>query len=324
MTSSPPPQPLSLPPPSPPQPLPNHQHSHSDRVEITIFIKNLPKSMGRRDIFSLFNHIGRVTNVFIPRLISEVVVELAVLNVDGLKLKDKFLHVKRAVFRRKLRGSRDPAWFSRWRQIAIIQGYPAGGEKDPEGVERVGYSVPPLIVIDGESHGVKRLRLRCVIEWEVGSCTGIQDSHPVADLGIWVSMVKIGRYKCLLVFDSREGVREGLGFDGSWWVNSGSFDDTMDRGSRDSRPRARRGSCASGCHSMLAIRKQLGDVLMVDFGSAERGSMDDGRNNISTEVVAPINSFLSLSAHSVEFLRNHGMVIASWVAMADQRKSLCP
>ncbi|GAB2279256.1 hypothetical protein Dimus_013902 [Dionaea muscipula] len=113
MASSFPPPP---PPPSSPQPPPpHHQSPHPNRVEIIVFVENLPEQAGRREIFSLFSPFGCVTHVFVPmnlsrsgskfdlvRFDSEMAAGLAILKVDGLKLKDKFLHVKRAAFGRKV------------------------------------------------------------------------------------------------------------------------------------------------------------------------------------------------------------------------------
>ncbi|GAB2301682.1 Serine arginine-rich splicing factor 2 [Dionaea muscipula] len=109
--------PLSPPPPpppplSPPQPPP-------ERLEITIFVDFLPKNVGRRELLSIFSPFGSVSDVFIPRKCSrsrsrfgfvrfgsEEAAGMTVLKVDGLKLQDSFLHVKKAVFGRDALGSR--------------------------------------------------------------------------------------------------------------------------------------------------------------------------------------------------------------------------
>ncbi|GAB2287884.1 hypothetical protein Dimus_022239 [Dionaea muscipula] len=67
--------------------------------------------VGRRELASLFDHFGSFIDVFIPRkrsragfrfgfirFDSETAAGLTVLRVDGLKWKDKFLHVKRVAF----------------------------------------------------------------------------------------------------------------------------------------------------------------------------------------------------------------------------------
>ncbi|GAB2274297.1 hypothetical protein Dimus_009063 [Dionaea muscipula] len=115
--SPPQPPPLSPPPPPlsplpPPQPLPPLAQAHqANQVEIIMFVDNLSENVGRRELLSIFCPFESVSDVFIPtkrsrsgtrfgfvRFESEVAVGLAVFKTDGLKMKDRFIHVKRAAF----------------------------------------------------------------------------------------------------------------------------------------------------------------------------------------------------------------------------------
>ncbi|GAB2282286.1 Serine arginine-rich splicing factor 2 [Dionaea muscipula] len=105
-----PPTPPLPPPPSPSQ-LPSAHPHQSNRMEIKTFVDNLSEKIDRRDLLSIFSAFGHVYDVFIPRkrsrsgskfdfvrFDSEDAAGRAVFNVDGLKLMDRVLHVKRVAF----------------------------------------------------------------------------------------------------------------------------------------------------------------------------------------------------------------------------------
>ncbi|GAB2302485.1 hypothetical protein Dimus_036494, partial [Dionaea muscipula] len=89
------------PPPSPPQPPPHSPpHHHLRRGDITVFIDNLPdQPFGCvKDVY-IPTKRGKTRTIFgFVRFDSEVSTGLAVLKVDGMLLKGKFLHVMCAAF----------------------------------------------------------------------------------------------------------------------------------------------------------------------------------------------------------------------------------
>ncbi|GAB2291553.1 hypothetical protein Dimus_025807 [Dionaea muscipula] len=228
-------------------------------IEITVFVENLSDSVGRRELSSLFRPFSGITDVFIPlkhcklgaqfgfmQFDSEVAAGLVVLKTDNLKWKDMFLHVKKVVFGRGVGGthSRSVALFSDVQQDerrgrppsarGFIDRHPPwegralsfeaalfGGEREIGGDERQMCGEASLIVINGESHRVERLRRSCVTEKLNGGCAGLDASSLFLEMGVEGRFMKLGRVKGLLPFDSVEGFIRALLLDGSWWVNRG-------------------------------------------------------------------------------------------------------
>ncbi|GAB2282809.1 hypothetical protein Dimus_017345 [Dionaea muscipula] len=196
-SSLPPPSPLtphsfpSSPPPPPPPPLspPQPPPSFLDWVEIIIFVENLPKNMGWRVFFSLFRPFECVTDVFIPmkhsrfgskfgfvQFDSEVAADLAVLKVDGLKWKDRLLHVKKAAF------GRNGASLRSRKETPL-----SGVVKENASSEKMGCNEPSSLA-----------------------------SSLFSDLGVKGFSVKIGKHRSLLVFESDEGLKKALSLGAAW------------------------------------------------------------------------------------------------------------
>ncbi|GAB2290119.1 hypothetical protein Dimus_024406, partial [Dionaea muscipula] len=247
----PPPPPPPSPPPSPPQPPPSHhQPPNAVLVEIIVFVDNLPDHVGWRELFSIFNSSGCILNIFIStnqsrsgsrfcfvRFNSEVAAGIAILNADGLKLKDKTLFVKRAAFarsgsvtcprmepslgleRREMREGRLPQCREGITKVPTTFCCQSGGgslltfkdalqgtrTKASIGFEGSEGGVPPPIVITGTSHGIEQLQHSCVIEWSSGSCEGIHASSLFSDLGVEVKVVLLDSWLSI------PGERCGLG-----------------------------------------------------------------------------------------------------------------
>ncbi|GAB2275527.1 hypothetical protein Dimus_010284 [Dionaea muscipula] len=85
-----------------------------------------------------------------------------------------------------------------------------GRQRETDGGARAGCSETHPIVISSETFEVDRLRHSCVIEWASGCCDEIHASSFVADLGAEAKVVKMGRSRSLLVFNSEEGLRRAL------------------------------------------------------------------------------------------------------------------
>ncbi|GAB2272146.1 hypothetical protein Dimus_006966 [Dionaea muscipula] len=105
------------------------------------------------------------------------------------------------------------AGVSRLSYMAVLQ----GGRS--EGVERPRDREPSEITIFGDSAGVDRLKLSCVLEWSFGS--GIDVTSLLSEVGVEVSVVKIDRCKCLLVFDREESFTKVSSLAASWWSGRG-------------------------------------------------------------------------------------------------------
>ncbi|GAB2284610.1 hypothetical protein Dimus_019065 [Dionaea muscipula] len=279
MTSSFPPPPS---PPSPPQPPPHHpQPSIPDRVELTIFVDNLPEFVGHREIFSHFCSFGRVTDVFIPskrtksgsrfgfvKFDRDVAAGLTILNTNGQKFRDNFLHVRKAVYGRRGSIVRNCGSL----HTTVIAG---GGRSlsfkatllrekvPPVDSDRMGCSVSP-IVITGESHDVERLSRSCVVEWMCGTCFGIQASALLSDLGVESKVsqgISMHPWSKELVLKPLREV----------WIRCVGI------------------PLHARCpNTFLSIGRHWGEVLSVEFGSVECGDLDDGRIHLLTEMVAPL------------------------------------
>ncbi|GAB2270482.1 hypothetical protein Dimus_005376 [Dionaea muscipula] len=223
-------------------------------------------------------------------------------NADGLKWKEKFLRVKRAAFGREGVGlqSRIETHVSRSQQVerrdtgdSLIQRCPVkgdrvlsykdvlqGSEKEMDGFGRLRGRELPSIVISGESFGVDRLRRSFVIELTNGRCVGIQASDLLSDLGVEAFVVKIGR-----------GVSMQPWSDGlilkpfrEVWI-------TCFRISLHTR-------CPN---TFLSIGHRWGEVLTIEFDSLERRLMDDGRVNILTNIMTPLNFAFKLMINGKAF-----------------------
>ncbi|GAB2280754.1 hypothetical protein Dimus_015380 [Dionaea muscipula] len=66
--------------------------------------------------------------------------------------------------------------------------------------------------------------------------------------------------------------------------------------------------------TFMAIGQQWGVVLMIEFGSLVNGVLKDGRINILTEVISPLNRAFKLMVDGVEF---SCWVVEDYVAMDD-------
>ncbi|GAB2299188.1 hypothetical protein Dimus_033259 [Dionaea muscipula] len=207
------------------------------------------------------------------RFDSEVAARLAVLKVDGLRLKDKFLRVKKVTFGRNGVGLRSGVVESINReQREERHGGQLCGRRGNNGVSSsqlcpawVGQGLSHKVVLQGgeRAFGEGEMKEGC----EHSSIVITGESH------------EIGRVKGLLVFDSVEGFNKALSMGDSWWGGRGV--------------------------KMTPWSPDLwGDVLVVEFDGfdGESGSMDEGRVQILTEIKAPFNFVFLLIVDKREFV----------------------
>ncbi|GAB2266587.1 hypothetical protein Dimus_001581, partial [Dionaea muscipula] len=132
-------------------------------------------------------------------------------------------------------------------------------------------------------------------------------SFILSELGVVASLVKIDKCRCLLVFDQEEDFRRATTSDGLWWVRRGVsmtpwMEDLVIQPLRDVWIRCSGAPFHVRCPStLMAIGKHWGDVLMVEFGTVESCSLDDGRILISTDVEAPLHCGFKLMVDGKEF-----------------------
>ncbi|GAB2275743.1 hypothetical protein Dimus_010493 [Dionaea muscipula] len=180
------------------------------------------------------------------------------------------------------------------------------GSKASIGIKRMGCSVPPN-VITGESHGVEQLQRSCVIDWSSGNCAGFHALSLFSGMEVGVKVVLLDRLKCLLVFDNDEGFRKVLALDQSWSVSRGLEMTSWSaqliiNPLREVWLKSYRVSLHARCPStFLAISRQWGEVLSVEFGSLESGFLDEGRIKILSNVVTPLPSAFKLLVNGKEF-----------------------
>ncbi|GAB2268802.1 hypothetical protein Dimus_003747, partial [Dionaea muscipula] len=242
---------------------------------------------------------------------------------------DKLLHVKIAAFGRESSGLH-PRLVERNRVLPCAKGgsngvpeihrsFSLGGglfsyksallgvQKDSTGSGITKSDESPSLVMVGKSHGVEQLKRCYVVEWETGSCAGIQVSSLASDLGVEVSLVKVGRHRGLLPFEDDEGFGRALSLERVWWSSRGLSMTPLSE-EIDLVPRREAWLRCFGvpiyarCSStFMAIGQRWGDVVTIVFGSLESGELEDGRVNIVTDVGSPINCSFTLVVDGLEF-----------------------
>ncbi|GAB2267160.1 hypothetical protein Dimus_002145 [Dionaea muscipula] len=202
------------------------------------------------------------------------------------------------------RGRGVPAAEGRCFDSTVFQRSNAGGR---ERVHAEHGREPSSTVILGESHGLEQLNRSRVVEWRSGRCAGIQPSALASDLGVDVSVVLIGKPRCLLMFKDEEGFRRALSLDECWWSSGGlsMIPWTMSLVLKPLREVWIR--CfglplhARSARSFMSIGQQWGEVLSIEFGSLDYGVLEEGRICILTDIVPPLNRAFTLLVDGVKF-----------------------
>ncbi|GAB2283111.1 hypothetical protein Dimus_017641 [Dionaea muscipula] len=220
---------------------------------------------------------------------SEVAAGLAVLKTDNLKWKDRFLCVKKPVFGRghvARTSSRSVAPFSDVQQDERRGRPPSASgfiERHPPREGRVTSPKRPIRGREGD--------------WW----------RREAGLGVEGKFLMLGRVKGLLTFDNVEGFNRALLLDDSWWVKRG-VKMTPWSESLVIKPMREVWIKSYGVpfharypNTFMAIGKQRGDILLVEFNLGESGSIDDGRVQILTETLTPFNFSFKLRVDGRDF-----------------------
>ncbi|GAB2276999.1 hypothetical protein Dimus_011706 [Dionaea muscipula] len=247
------------------------------------------------------------------------------LNTNGTKLKGGVLHVKKAAFGKESSGSRrrdvenslacereaseDP---TDMRCIAgggsILSSKEVLQGDRRETVRTIRGSGSLEIVISDEFSGVERLKQSCVIEWKPRCCDGFQASPCLSELGVEVKLLKMDRYRCLLLIDNEEDFRDVLALGGSWWEGRSVSmtpwsEELVSKPRREAWIRCHRVPLHARCsNTFMSIGQKWGDVLTVEFCSWENGLLDDGRILLFTEVLAPFNCSFTLRVDGKDFV----------------------
>ncbi|GAB2296795.1 hypothetical protein Dimus_030899, partial [Dionaea muscipula] len=123
-----------------------------------------------------------------------------------------------------------------------------------------------------------------------------------------MKLVKIDRYRGLILFENEEGFRRALSLEGAWWDCKGvamtpRSDELVIKPRREMRLRCYdvplhvRSPC-----TFTSIGMQLGVVLMLEFSPCENGCLDDGRILIIAEVMAPYSCVFTLKVDGKDFV----------------------
>ncbi|GAB2294123.1 hypothetical protein Dimus_028342 [Dionaea muscipula] len=116
-----------------------------------------------------------------------------------------------------------------------------------------------------------------VVELEFGHCDRIHASSLASDMGVEFVVVKIGLLRCLFLFENEEDFRLALSL---------CFGTPLH---------------ARCTQTFMAIGKQWGEVLRIEYGSLESGLLEEGRICIMNDVVSPLICSFTLKVDGLEF-----------------------
>ncbi|GAB2281178.1 hypothetical protein Dimus_015781 [Dionaea muscipula] len=288
-------------------------------MEITIFVDNLPNHVGRREIFSIFNTFGCISDVFIASkrrrsgfrfgfvtFNYEVAAGLTILNNDGMKMKDKTLLVKRVVYGRKapnsimrprmpslrfheqremrsdrMPRSREGSTDAPLKHHSITGGGPVMSYVDAlKGLGKMGVAGLERKGCD-VPHPIVITRESHGVEQLQRSCVITWRTDSCSGTHALSLFLELGVKVKVVVLDRSKCL---LVFD-----NDDSFKKVL---------ALDRSWCPT---TFLSIRRQWGKVLFVEFGFVDSGFLDDGRIKLLTDIVTPCSFAFKLLVDGKSF-----------------------
>ncbi|GAB2300318.1 hypothetical protein Dimus_034354 [Dionaea muscipula] len=223
------------------------------------------------------------------------------LNMDGVEWRNKVFFVKKAAFGRTSSGLGVPmeekvCFRTKMSCLGIRGRWPV----------LLRWILGPLQLLSWANPTGMSKSGGCMVKWKMGCCEGFQASVLSSDLGAVFSVVKIDMLKCLLLFEIDKGSRATLSLDGLWWSSRGIMMtpwsvDLVLNPVREAWIRCIGIPLHARCSgTFMAIGQQMGEVLMIEFGSLASGVLEDGRIHVLTDIPS-LNRAFTLKVDGFDF-----------------------